>query len=128
MKTIHVVAAIICEGNKILATQRADGVFRGKWEFPGGKVEKGETKEEALKREIDEELNTKIHVGKLIKTIEYDYSDFHLKMDCFLCQVESGNLELREHLCAKWLTKGTIDSVDWLEADLELVEVIKEFL
>ena len=128
MKTINVVAAIIRDQDKIFATQRGYGAFKGGWEFPGGKIEEGESKEEALKREIMEELDTKIQVGELFETVKYDYPDFRLIMDCYFCTIESGTLNLKEHLSAKWLTKETIDSVEWLAADLELVEHLKEVL
>ncbi len=130
MKTIRVVAAIIKENNKenepiIFATQRGYGEFKGGWEFPGGKIEAGETPQEALKREIKEELDTEILVGDFIDTIEYDYPTFHLSMDCFWCQIVSGDLVLKEHEAAKWLTKEKLDSVDWLPADITLIEKIR---
>lgn len=128
MKIIKVVAAVIRDGDKIFATARGYGEFKGGWEFPGGKVEAGETSKEALEREILEELNTKIRVGELIDTIEYDYPSFHLSMDCFWCEVISGNLELKEAEAAKWLTSETIDSVNWLPADITLIEKIKDIL
>ena len=130
MKTIRVVAAVIKEKNKngepiIFATQRGYGDFKGGWEFPGGKIEEGETPQEALKREIMEELNTEIKVGELIDTIEYDYPTFHLSMDCFWAEVVSGDLVLKEHEAAKWLTKEELDSVEWLPADITLIEGLK---
>lgn len=130
MKTIHVVAAIIRDTNKngepiIFATQRRYGDFKGGWEFPGGKIEEGETPQEALQREIMEELNTEIKVGELVDTIEYDYSTFHLSMDCFWAEVISGDLVLKEHEAAKWLTKEELDSVEWLPADVTLIERLK---
>lgn len=128
MKTIKVVAAIIKEGNKILATQRGYGEFQGGWEFPGGKIELGETKEEALIREIREELDTEIVVEELFDTVEYDYPNFHLSMDCFLCSIREGNFVLKEHQEARWLTKETLDSVEWLPADQGLIEKLKEYL
>ena len=133
MKTIRVVAAIIKAAKEngetmIFATQRGYGDFKGGWEFPGGKIEKGETSQEALKREIREELETEIVVGDLIDTIEYDYPTFHLSMDCFWAEIISGNLVLKEHEAAKWLTKETLDSVKWLPADLGLIEKIKKYL
>lgn len=128
MKTINVVAAIIKDGNKIFATQRGYGEFKGGWEFPGGKIEEGETKEEALIREIREELDTEIQVGEHVYTVEYDYPNFHLTMDCYFCSVLSGNLTLKEHEDGKWLTKETLDSVDWLPADLGLIGHLKEIL
>ena len=130
MKTIKVVAAIICddmqEKNKIFATARGYGDFKGGWEFPGGKVELGETPQQALVREIMEELNTEIKVGDLIDTIEYDYPTFHLSMDCFWAEVTSGQLELKEAEAAKWLTKDQLYSVAWLPADITLIEQIRE--
>lgn len=130
MKTIRVVAAVIKavnENNKpiIFATQRGYGEFKGGWEFPGGKIEAGETPKEALKREIMEELDTEISVGELIDTIEYDYPEFHLSMDCFWCEMVSGDLVLKEHEAARWLDKETMHSVDWLPADVRLIEKIK---
>ena len=125
MKTIEVVAAVIAAKNKIFATQRGYGDFKDGWEFPGGKVEPGETPEEALKREIKEELETEIVIDKFLKTIDYDYPKFHLTMHCFLCRIESGQLNLLEHEAAKWLSKKTINSVDWLPADLLLIDDIK---
>lgn len=130
MKTIRVVAAIIKDTNKngepiIFATQRGYGDFKGGWEFPGGKIEEGETPQEALKREIMEELNTEINVGELIDTIEYDYPTFHLSMDCFWAEVVSGDLTLKEHEAARWLTKEELDSVEWLPADVTLIERLK---
>ena len=126
MKTIKVVAAVIKAVNKngediIFATQRGYGEFKDGWEFPGGKIEEGETPQEALKREIMEELDTEISVGELIDTIEYDYPTFHLSMDCFWCEVIKGNLVLKEAENAKWLKKNELDKVDWLPADVELI-------
>ena len=126
MKTIKVVAAVIKAVNKngediIFATQRGYGEFKDGWEFPGGKIEEGETPQEALKREIMEELDTEISVGELIDTIEYDYPNFHLSMDCFWCEVIKGNLVLKEAEDAKWLKKNELDKVDWLPADVELI-------
>ena len=132
MKNIHVVAAVICDRldkkSKIFATARGYGEFKGGWEFPGGKVEPGETPQEALKREIMEELNTEIHVGDLIDTIEYDYPTFHLSMDCFWAEVLEGTLELKEAEAAKWLTKDELDSVEWLPADIILIEKLKNHI
>lgn len=125
MKTIKVVAAVIKDGDKIFATQRGYGEFKDGWEFPGGKVEPGETPEAALAREIREELDTEIEVGRKIDCVEYDYPAFHLSMDCFWAEVISGNLILKEHEAAKWLTKNELDSVDWLPADQGLIEKIK---
>lgn len=131
MKTIRVVAAVIKavdeQGKEILfATQRGYGDMKGGWEFPGGKIEPGETPQEALKREIQEELDTKIKVGSLIDTIEYDYPTFRLSMDCFLSEIESGNLVLKEHEAARWLTREELDSVDWLPADVLLIDTLKQ--
>lgn len=128
MKTVEVVAAVIRDQNRIFATQRGYGDQKGGWEFPGGKMEKGETPQEALIREIKEELDTEIEVGELIETVEYDYPKFHLKMHCFFCSVKQGNLVLKEHEAAKWLTLETLDSVDWLPADLSLIEKIRKSL
>ncbi len=124
-KRIEVVAAIITEHDKIFATQRGCGEFKDGWEFPGGKIEVGETPEQALKREIREELDTEINVGELFETVEYDYPAFHLTMHCFLCTVQSGNLVLKEHKAARWLTRESIDSVDWLPADWGLIEKLR---
>lgn len=126
MKTLHVVCAVIRKDDKIFATQRGYGEFKDGWEFPGGKIESGETLQQALKREIHEELDTEINVGDQIETVEYDYPDFHLSMQCFWCNVVSGKLTLLEAEDARWLTKDTIESVDWLPADKELVQKIKE--
>lgn len=128
MKTIEVVAAIIRDGDKILATQRGYGEFKDGWEFPGGKIEEGETPKQALVREIKEELDTLIEVGELLDTVEYDYPNFHLTMHCFLCTVKSGNFVLNEHKAAKWLTKDTLDTVAWLPADISLVDKIREVI
>ena len=146
MKTVRVVAAVIRKDDKIFATQRGYGEFKdgwefpgGKieegetpeqagWEFPGGKIEEGETPEQALVREIKEELDTDINVRELIDTIEYDYPNFHLSMDCFWCDIVKGELELKEHEAAKWLTKEKLYSVEWLPADVGLIEKIKKEL
>lgn len=131
MKVVNVVAAIITainnDGEKIVfATQRGYGDFKGGWEFPGGKVEAGETPEVALAREIREELDTEINVGNYLDTIEYDYPTFHLSMRCYWCTVKSGDLVLKEHEAAKWLTKEILDSVNWLPADVTIIEQIKD--
>ena len=128
MKTIRVVAAIIIEKEKVFATQRGYGEFKDGWEFPGGKIELGEIPEAAIVREIKEELDTEIEVVKLLDTVEYDYPQFHLSMDCFICKIKSGDLVLKEHEAAKWLTKENLDSVDWLPADLSLIEKIRLML
>lgn len=128
MKTVRVAAAVIRDNNRIFATARGYGAFKGKWEFPGGKIETGETPQEALKREIREELATEVEVGELIDTIEYDYPDFHLVMECFWCKVVNGELELKEHEAAKWLIREKLYSVEWLPADMRLIEKIKEKL
>ena len=130
MKTVKVVAAVIKEVNDngepiIFATQRGYGEFKDGWEFPGGKIETGETPLEALKREIMEELDTEVKVGTLIDTIEYDYPNFHLLMDCFWWEIVSGELKLKEHENAKWLTKEHLDEVEWLPADVILIDKIR---
>ena len=125
MKTINVVAAIIKENDKIFATQRGYGEFAGGWEFPGGKIEEGETPQQALVREIKEELDIKISVGELLDIVEYDYPTFHLFMQCFWATIEEGELVLKEHMAAKWLKKDELGTVDWLPADEGLVEKIK---
>lgn len=128
MKTIHVAAAIITHENKVFATQRGYGEFKDGWEFPGGKIERGETPTQALIREIKEELATEISVDHLLDHIEYDYPTFHLSMDCFICHVVQGDLVLKEHEASQWLTKETIRSVTWLPADLILIDKIAELL
>ena len=133
MKTVKVVAAIIKAVNEtgetiIFATQRGYGDFKGGWEFPGGKIESGETPQEALKREIIEELDTEVSVGELMDTVEYDYPQFHLSMDCFWCQIVRGNLVLKEHEAARRLTKDELNNVEWLPADITLIEKIRNLL
>ncbi len=128
MKTIRVVAAVIRDEDKIFATAIGYGEFKGGWEFPGGKIEEGETPQQALVREIKEELEADIEVGNLIDTIEYEYPAFHLSMDCFWAKVIGGELVLKEAEAAKWLTKKTLDSVQWLPADITLIEKIREAL
>lgn len=127
-KHIEVVAAIIIDGEKIFATQRGYGEFKDGWEFPGGKMEQGETPKQALQREIREELTIEIEVGELFDTIEYDYPSFHLTLHCFLCTIKSGEMILKEHEAARWLTKETLDSVDWLPADLGVIEKLRDIL
>lgn len=124
MKQIEVVAAIIRKDDKIFATQRGYGEWKDWWEFPGGKMEPGESPEEALKREIWEELETKIVLERLVQTVEFDYPKFHLKMHCFWCHIESGSLVLKEHEAAKWLSMNNLDSVEWLPADIIVVKNI----
>ena len=126
MREIKVAAAVIFHGRKVFATQRGYGEFAGYWEFPGGKVEPGETSQQALIREIIEELDTEIKVGELIDTVEYDYPTFHLSMDCFWAEVKAGHLELKEAEAAKWLTKDQLDSVTWLPADILLIDQIRK--
>ena len=125
MKTVRVVAAIIREGNKVFATQRGYGDYKDGWEFPGGKIEQGETPQQALAREIKEELDTDIAVGDYLTTIEYDYPAFHLSMQCFWCKIVDGTPVLIEHEAARWLDLDHIDSVDWLPADLTIIPLIK---
>ena len=128
MKQIEVVAAIIRKGDKIFATQRGYGEWKDWWEFPGGKMEAGETPEEALKREIQEELSTEISVDEFLCTIEYDYPVFHITMHCYLCSLLTESLHLNEHEAAKWLTKDELDSVQWLPADLEVIKAYRELI
>lgn len=128
LKRVEVVAAIIKKENEIFATQRGYGDFKGGWEFPGGKIEAGESTEQALIREIKEELAVEIEVGELLHTVEFDYPTFHLTMHCFVCTLVSGELVLNEHQAAKWLTKEMLDSVEWLPADVEVAEKVKGIL
>lgn len=128
MKIVKVAAAIMIYNHKVFATQRGYGEFKGKWEFPGGKIEGQETPQAALEREIWEELDTKIEVGELFETVEYDYPKFHLSMQCFFAKIVSGNLVLKEHSAAKWLSKSQLNSVDWLKADRDLVLKLAEYL
>ena len=128
MKTIKVVAAMIIHGDQIFATQRGYGEFKDGWEFPGGKIEPGETPQEALVREIREELDVEIVVKDFLETVEYDYPGFHLSMDCFFCTIKSGEMVLKEHEAAKWLTAETLDSVNWLPADQVLIEKIRNYM
>lgn len=128
MKTVEVVAAVIIDENRVFATQRGYGEYKDWWEFPGGKIETGETCEAALIREIKEELDTEISVHQLIKTVEYDYPSFHLVMHCYLCCVVCGDLVLKEHEAAKWLTEEELTCVQWLPADLEIIDDVKLIL
>lgn len=132
MKTIRVAAAIICddmeEPTKIFATAKGYGEFKGQWEFPGGKIEAGESAQEALVREIMEELDTEIEVGAMIHTIEYDYPTFHLSMDCFLAKVKAGCLTLKEAQAARWLTRSELYEVQWLPADISLIKILENTL
>jgi 8-oxo-dGTP diphosphatase len=121
MRTIHVVAAVLEHDGRIFATQRGYGEFKGYWEFPGGKIEPGETPQQALRREIQEELATTVAVGPLVGTVEYDYPDFHLSMQCYHCRVLEGHLTLLEHEDARWLPLDALASVDWLPADWDLI-------
>ena len=125
MKTVRVVAAVIRDRGRIFATQRGYGPYKDSWEFPGGKIEPGETPEDALKREIREELDAEIEVGELAGRIEYDYPGFHLSMDCFYCILVSGSLILKEHEAARWLTPEQLDTVAWLPADLTVIERLR---
>ena len=126
MKIIHVVAAVIVDGDRVFATQRGYGDWKDFWEFPGGKIEPGETPEAALHREILEELDTEIAVGDKITTIEYNYPEFHLTMECFLARVLAGRLVLKEHEAARWLKKNELNSVKWLPADQTIIELLKQ--
>ncbi|MCI5718821.1 MAG: (deoxy)nucleoside triphosphate pyrophosphohydrolase [Bacteroidales bacterium] len=128
MKRIEVVAALIRDGDKIFATQRGYGEYKDFWEFPGGKIEPGETPEAALKREIKEELATEIDVNEYVGTVDYDYPDFHITLLLYLCSMVSGSLELLEHESAKWLLASELDTVSWLPADLEIIPKLKSLL
>ncbi|MCI7392386.1 MAG: 8-oxo-dGTP diphosphatase MutT [Clostridiales bacterium] len=128
MKTIEVAAAIIVKDNRIFATQRGYGEFKDGWEFPGGKIEPAESAQEALVREIREELDVDIRVGKLLETVEYDYPEFHLTMHCFICELLSEEIVLKEHEDARWLKKDELDSVPWLPADITIIEKIKAYM
>lgn len=125
MRTVEVVAAIIADNGKVFATQRGSGAYKDKWEFPGGKIERGESPEEALVREIREELDTLISIDEFLCTVHYDYPEFHLKMHCFFCSVIEGELVLKEHKAAKWLNSDELTEVNWLPADVEVVKAIK---
>ena len=128
LKSIEVVAAVIVRDGSLFATQRGYGDFKDMWEFPGGKMERGETPQDALIREIREELDAEITVGDLIKTVEYDYPAFHLKMHCFLCSLKSDDIVLKEHEAARWLSKKDLRSVNWLPADLSVIETLEQSL
>lgn len=128
MKIVRVAAAVIINKDKVFATQRGYGEYKDGWEFPGGKIEPGETPEEAIVREIREELEAEIEPVRLIDTVEYDYPGFHLSMDCFLCRLKSENIVLKEHEAARWLDKSSLYDVEWLPADLGLIENIKTLL
>ena len=127
MKKIEVVAAIVQDGEKIFATQRGYGEFKDGWEFPGGKIEPGESKETALARELKEELDMEVEIGELFETVEYDYPSFHLTMHCFLCKLKQKDYVLKEHEAAKWLLRSELNSVDWLPADLGLIAKLQEY-
>ncbi len=128
MKTIEVVAAIILDGDKIFATQRGYGDFKDSWEFPGGKLEDGETREEALLREIREELDTEIGIKEHLITVDYDYPNFHLTLHCYICEVIHGELKLLEHEACRWLNRNELDSLSWLPADISVLEKLREYL
>lgn len=128
MKTIEVVAAIIIKDNKIFSTQRGYGEFKDGWEFPGGKMEEGESREEALMREIREELDTSIRINEYLTTVNYDYPNFHLVMHCYICEAIGSSMTLLEHKAAKWLAREELDSVEWLPADLDVIEKLKKLL
>lgn len=128
MKTIEVVAAVIVRDGRIFATQRGYGDFKDMWEFPGGKIESGESREEALKREIKEELDADISVDSFLQTVEYDYPKFHLILHCFLCSLKNDTLHLLEHKSARWLSANELDSVEWLPADLSIIHIIRQVL
>lgn len=128
MNHIEVVAAIIQKEDKIFATQRGYGEWKDWWEFPGGKIETGETPEEALKREIHEELSTEINIDKFFCTVNYDYPKFHLTMHCYLCSLQNNAMHLNEHEAARWLTKNELPSVKWLPADIEIIKKLKQIL
>lgn len=127
-KNIEVAAAIIIRNGKVFATRRGYGEWKGWWEFPGGKIESGECPQEALKREIKEELDAEISVGELLQTVEWDYPAFHLTMHCYICSLESGSLHLNEHEASAWLTEGTLSSVQWLPADQILLDRISQYV
>ena len=128
MKTVEVVAAVILKDGAVFATQRGSGPWKGWWEFPGGKIETGECPQEALVREIREELDAEVEVGELLETVEWDYPDFHLTMHCFICTLQSESMRLNEHEAAAWLTRETLDTVRWLPADEGVVRTLKTYL
>ena len=128
MKNVKVAAAVICDESRVLATQRGYGEFNGMWEFPGGKIEINETPEEALKREVMEELDVKVRIEEPFCAVEYDYPTFHLSLTCFICSIVEGKLTLKEHKSAKWLSAEELDTVEWLPADAEIVMLLKEKL
>ena len=128
MKHINVVAAVICHEGKVFASQRGYGAYKDGWEFPGGKIEAGETPADALRREIREELATEVDVEQLVGNVEYDYPDFHLSMACYKCKIQSGHLTLLEHEAARWLSKQQLQSVDWLPADRQLLDKVSQLL
>lgn len=128
MKKIEVAAGIVCQNNKILATQRGYGEFKGGWEFPGGKLESGENAIDALKRELQEELDMEVIVGELLETVEYDYPQFHITMHCYLCQLAKEKFVLKEHEAARWLEKRQLDEVNWLPADEEIIDKLRSIL
>lgn len=125
MKTIQVAAAVITDGSRIFATQRGYGPYKDWWEFPGGKIEQGETPEDALRREILEELDTVIEIERKLTTVEYDYPEFHLHMECFLAKIIKGDLVLKEHEASKWLSLNETDSLKWLPSDLQVIDALK---
>lgn len=127
-KRIEVVAAVIRRGDAVFATQRGYGPFKDGWEFPGGKIEAGETPQEALVREIHEELDADIAVGRLLQTVEWDYPEFHLTLHCFLCQLTSEAVHLNEHEAARWLSREALGSVAWLPADIQLIPILEQLL
>ena len=128
MKSIEVVAAIIMDGDKILATQRGYGDFKGGWEFPGGKVEQNESREEALLREIREDLDVEFAIKRYLTTVEYDYPNFHLTMHCYICEVISGELKLIEHEASRWLSSKELGTITWLPADVDVLEKVEKFM
>lgn len=128
MKTVEVVAAVLMENDKVLATQRGYGVLKGFWEFPGGKIEPGEDHMEALRREIEEELNVALHISDFLCTVEYSYPSFELIMHCYVCTIREGSIRLHEHMAANWLPREQLRDVDWLPADIAVVKALEEWL